>query len=160
MFTETAPPAPAATLFSRKNPFPSRLLVRRKLDGPGSEKETFHYEYSLEESGLVYEVGDSLGVFPANAPELVEETPQPARVHRRRACHRYFRREHFRARRFAARAHHHHAIAAVCPNSSGTNCARPFSSGVLRSESAGEARFLPLGPSRSRFSHRVSRVRK
>lgn len=73
MFTETAPPAPAATLYSRKNPFPSRLLKRRRLDGPGSEKETFHYEYSLEDSGLVYEVGDSLGVFPSNAPELVGE---------------------------------------------------------------------------------------
>ena len=73
MFTETAPPASAATLFSRKNPFPSRLLTRRKLDGPGSEKETFHYEYSLEGSGLTFEVGDSLGVFPANAPDLVEE---------------------------------------------------------------------------------------
>lgn len=73
MFTETAPPAPAATLFSRKNPFPSRLLTRRRLDGPGSEKETFHYEFSLEQSGLVFEVGDSLGVFPSNAPELVEE---------------------------------------------------------------------------------------
>src|SRR5688572_6084793 len=73
MFTETAPPAPAATLFSRKNPFPSRLFARRKLGGAGSEKATFHYEYSLEDSGLVFEVGDSLGVFPANAPELVEE---------------------------------------------------------------------------------------
>src|SRR5688572_20959372 len=73
MFTETAPPAASATLYSRKNPFPSRLLTRRKLDGPGSEKETFHYEYSLEGSGLTFEVGDSLGVFPANAPELVEE---------------------------------------------------------------------------------------
>jgi sulfite reductase (NADPH) flavoprotein alpha-component len=73
MFTETAPPAPSVTVFSRKNPFPSRLLKRRKLDGPGSEKETFHYEYSLEQSGLVFEVGDSLGVFPANAPERAEE---------------------------------------------------------------------------------------
>ena len=73
MFTETAPPASSASVFSRKNPFPSRLLTRRRLDGPGSEKETFHYEYSLEGSGLVFEVGDSLGVFPANAPELVEE---------------------------------------------------------------------------------------
>ena len=73
MLTESAPPAPAATLFSRKNPFPSRLLARRRLDGPGSEKETYHYEYSLEGSGLVFEVGDSLGVFPANPPELVEE---------------------------------------------------------------------------------------
>src|SRR5688572_33138129 len=73
MFTETAPPAASATLYSRKNPFPSRLLTRRKLDGPGSEKETFHYEYSLEGSGLTFEVGDSLGVFPAHAPELAEE---------------------------------------------------------------------------------------
>jgi sulfite reductase (NADPH) flavoprotein alpha-component len=73
MFTETAPPAPSVAAFSRKNPFPSRLLARRKLDAPGSEKETFHYEFSLEQSGLVFEVGDSLGVFPANAPELVDE---------------------------------------------------------------------------------------
>jgi len=73
MFTETAPPAPAATPFSRKNPFPAPLLTRRRLDGPGSEKETFHYEFSLEQSGLVYEPGDSLGVFPTNPPELVDE---------------------------------------------------------------------------------------
>jgi sulfite reductase (NADPH) flavoprotein alpha-component len=73
MFTETAPPASVATPFSRKNPFPAPLLTRRRLDGPGSEKETFHYEFSLQESGLVYEPGDSLGVFPANAPELVDE---------------------------------------------------------------------------------------
>lgn len=73
MFTETAPPASVATPFSRKNPFPSALLTRRRLDGPGSEKETFHYEFSLAESGLVYEPGDSLGVFPTNAPVLVDE---------------------------------------------------------------------------------------
>ena len=74
MFTETAPPAPAAaTPFSRKNPFPSPLLKRLRLDGPGSEKETYHYEFSLEQSGLVFEPGDSLGLFPENAPELVDE---------------------------------------------------------------------------------------
>ncbi|MDP9097997.1 MAG: hypothetical protein M3N48_03265 [Verrucomicrobiota bacterium] len=73
MFTETAPPASVATPFSRKNPFPAPLLNRRRLDGPGSEKETFHYEFSLEQSGLVYAPGDSLGVFPSNPPELVGE---------------------------------------------------------------------------------------
>ena len=73
MFTETAPPAPVATPFSRKNPFSAPLLTRRRLDGPGSEKETFHYEFSLQDSGLIYEPGDSLGVFPANAPALVDE---------------------------------------------------------------------------------------
>ena len=73
MFTETAPPARPAPVFSRKNPFPAPLQARRTLSGPGSEKSTFHYEFSLEESGLVFEVGDSLGIFPANTPELVDE---------------------------------------------------------------------------------------
>jgi sulfite reductase (NADPH) flavoprotein alpha-component len=73
MFTETAPPAPVATPFSRKNPFPAPLLTRRRLDGAGSEKETFHYEFSLQDSGLIFEPGDSLGVFPTNPPALVDE---------------------------------------------------------------------------------------
>ena len=73
MFTETAPPAPVASAHSRKNPFPAPLLKRQKLDGPGSEKESFHYEFSLQQSGLVFDPGDSLGVFPENAPELVGE---------------------------------------------------------------------------------------
>src|SRR5947208_9204348 len=73
MLTETAPPAPTATVFSRKNPFPAPLLRRRRLDGAGSEKETFHYEFSLAQSGLIYEPGDSLGLAPRNAPELVQE---------------------------------------------------------------------------------------
>jgi sulfite reductase (NADPH) flavoprotein alpha-component len=73
MFSETAPPAGSATLFSRKNPFPAPLLTRRNLAGPASEKETFHYEFSLEQSGLIYEPGDSLGVFPTNAAERVDE---------------------------------------------------------------------------------------
>jgi sulfite reductase (NADPH) flavoprotein alpha-component len=73
MLTETAPPTPVATPFSRKNPFPAPLLRRVRLDGPGSEKETFHYEFSLQQSGLIFEPGDSLGVFPKNAIELVDE---------------------------------------------------------------------------------------
>ena len=73
MLTETAPPAPVVTAFSRKNPFPAPLLKRQRLDGPGSEKETFHYEFSLQQSGLIFEPGDSLGVFPRNASELVDE---------------------------------------------------------------------------------------
>ena len=73
MLTETAPPAPVVTAFSRKNPFPAPLLKRQRLDGPGSEKETFHYEFSLQQSGLIFEPGDSLGVFPRNAIELVDE---------------------------------------------------------------------------------------
>ena len=73
MISETVSPPSAATVFSRKNPFPAALLVRRRLDREGSEKQTFHYEFSLEGSGLSYQPGDSLGVFPENAPELVDE---------------------------------------------------------------------------------------
>ncbi|MEY2584413.1 MAG: sulfite reductase flavoprotein alpha-component [Verrucomicrobiota bacterium] len=73
MLTETAPPATTPAPFSRKNPFPAPLLCGRRLDGAGSEKATFHYEFSLAQSGLTFEPGDSLGLFPANAPELVDE---------------------------------------------------------------------------------------
>lgn len=59
--------------FHRQNPFPACLVANRKLNQPGSEKETRHFEISLEGSGLNYEVGDALGVRPANCPVLVEE---------------------------------------------------------------------------------------
>ncbi len=65
----TSPTSP----YSRKNPFPARLIVNKKLTGEGSEKETRHYEFSLSESGLQYEVGDSMGLFPQNNPQLVEQ---------------------------------------------------------------------------------------
>ncbi|MEA3187931.1 MAG: sulfite reductase flavoprotein alpha-component, partial [Chthoniobacter sp.] len=59
--------------FSRKNPFPATLLTNRKLTADSSAKETRHFEISLEGSGLTYEVGDALGVFPTNCPALVED---------------------------------------------------------------------------------------
>ncbi|HEU0011237.1 MAG TPA: sulfite reductase subunit alpha [Verrucomicrobiae bacterium] len=59
--------------YSRSNPFPAPLLSNRRLNAPGSAKETRHFEFSLEGSGLSYEAGDALGVFPTNCPELVRE---------------------------------------------------------------------------------------
>ncbi len=67
----TLAPVPAASLYLRKNPFPAPLLVNRKLTLEGSEKDTRHYEFSLQGSGLAYEVGDSLGVHATNCPDLV-----------------------------------------------------------------------------------------
>ncbi len=58
---------------SKKNPFPAPLLTNRQLNAPGSAKETRHFEFSLEGSDLDYEVGDALGVVPANCPTLVDE---------------------------------------------------------------------------------------
>ena len=56
---------------SKSNPFPAPLLKNVLLNKPGSAKEVRHYELSLQDSGLNYEVGDALGVVPANCPELV-----------------------------------------------------------------------------------------
>ena len=58
--------------YSRKNPFPATLAVNRKLTADGSNKDTRHFEITLSGSGLAYEVGDSLGIFPKNDDELVE----------------------------------------------------------------------------------------
>lgn len=59
--------------FGRQNPFPAPLLEKIQLNGRGSAKETWHLELSLEGSGLTYEPGDSLGIYPQNPPELVRE---------------------------------------------------------------------------------------
>jgi len=65
--------ADPTALYSRKNPFPAKLKTNRKLTAEGSAKDTRHFEIDLAGSGIVYEVGDSLGVFPTNNPALVEE---------------------------------------------------------------------------------------
>ncbi len=64
---------PEETGYSRKRPFPARVLTNRLLNGAGSAKEVRHYEISLEGSGLSYEAGDALGVMPANCPALVSD---------------------------------------------------------------------------------------
>lgn len=63
----------AASEYSRTNPFYAEVLENINLNGRGSNKETRHLELSLEGSGLVYEPGDSLGIYPTNDPTLVEE---------------------------------------------------------------------------------------
>jgi sulfite reductase (NADPH) flavoprotein alpha-component len=61
-----------ASIYSRKNPFPAKLPVSRLLTAAGSGKETLHFEVSLAGSGLSYEVGDSLGIFPTNSAAAVD----------------------------------------------------------------------------------------
>ncbi|OAS89517.1 MULTISPECIES: assimilatory sulfite reductase (NADPH) flavoprotein subunit [Metabacillus] len=58
--------------YSRTNPFRAEVLENLNLNGRGSNKETRHLELSLEGSGLTFEPGDSLGVYPENDPELVQ----------------------------------------------------------------------------------------
>lgn len=59
--------------WSRKNPFPAKLLVNRGLSGPYSANDTRHYELSLADSGLTYQPGDAVGVVESNCLNLVQE---------------------------------------------------------------------------------------
>ncbi|SEC07135.1 NAD(P)H-dependent nitrite reductase flavoprotein subunit [Rhizobiales bacterium GAS191] len=58
---------------SRELPVEAEFLGRRLLNAPGSEKETWHVEFDLAESGIDYEVGDSFGIFPRNDLGLVDQ---------------------------------------------------------------------------------------
>lgn len=60
------------SVYSRTNPFKAEVLENLNLNGRGSNKETRHLELSLEGSGLTFEPGDILGVYPENEPALVD----------------------------------------------------------------------------------------
>ena len=57
--------------YDKNNPFPARLVDRRRLSSAASQKDTRHFSVSLAGSGLTYKCGDSLGVFPTNNPAAV-----------------------------------------------------------------------------------------
>ncbi len=68
---------PLAPAFDRDTPFAAELLANQRLTataGPRhhSDRDTRHIELSLEGSGLHYEPGDALGVWPRNPSALVE----------------------------------------------------------------------------------------
>ncbi|MFC9598931.1 assimilatory sulfite reductase (NADPH) flavoprotein subunit [Peribacillus butanolivorans] len=58
--------------YSRTNPFKAEVMENINLNGRGSNKETHHIELSLEGSGLTFEPGDSLGIYPQNDSILVD----------------------------------------------------------------------------------------
>ena len=66
----------AVTVYSKKNPYMATILEKVKITGRDSDKEVYHLELSLEESGLTYEPGDSLGIYTVNPRSLVEQILQ------------------------------------------------------------------------------------
>ncbi len=60
-------------LYGRKRPFAAEVLVNQKITGGASGKDVRHIELSLEDSGIVYEPGDSLAIVAENPPRLVDE---------------------------------------------------------------------------------------
>ncbi|PWD98057.1 assimilatory sulfite reductase (NADPH) flavoprotein subunit [Marinilabilia rubra] len=57
--------------YSRKYPFEATILEKVRITGRESDKEIYHLEISLEDSGLTYEPGDALGVIAQNPENLV-----------------------------------------------------------------------------------------
>ena len=55
------------------NPFTAEVLENINLNGRGADKETRHVKLALDGSGLSFEPGDSLGIYPHNDPRLVDE---------------------------------------------------------------------------------------
>ncbi|WP_282602902.1 assimilatory sulfite reductase (NADPH) flavoprotein subunit [Paracoccus sp. PARArs4] len=69
-----AAPAPAASQWTKKNPFTAEVNAVQKITGRDSTKDVRHLEVSLEGSGITYQAGDSLGVYFHNDPVEVDET--------------------------------------------------------------------------------------
>ncbi|KAI9058450.1 hypothetical protein FKP32DRAFT_1597543 [Trametes sanguinea] len=55
-----------------KNPYPAPITVARELFAPGSDRNCIHVELNTENSGITYQHGDHVGVWPTNAELEVE----------------------------------------------------------------------------------------
>jgi len=62
--------------YSKKNPYYAKVLEKINLNMTGSNKETYHVELSIEDSGIQFEVGDCVGILPQNNAKLVSELIQ------------------------------------------------------------------------------------
>lgn len=65
------PAAAASASPTREQPFAATLLANQRITTSRS-KDIRHFELSLEDSGLHYEPGDALGVWPRNASAVVD----------------------------------------------------------------------------------------
>ena len=59
--------------FSRHDPVSVPLVTNQLLSAPGAEKEIRQFAFDLQGSGLHYEAGDALGVWPRNCPQRVAD---------------------------------------------------------------------------------------
>lgn len=66
--------------YNKIHPFLAKIKERSLLCKPGSKKCTYHLVLDLHGSGLTYQVGDSLGVYPVNSLSLVQKTLQAAKA--------------------------------------------------------------------------------
>lgn len=70
--TYELPPISEIKKYTRKKPLKTKILTNQKITGRFSEKNIRHIEIDLQDSGLVYSPGDSLGVWFTNNLDLVD----------------------------------------------------------------------------------------
>ncbi|MFD0000710.1 molybdopterin-dependent oxidoreductase [Nocardia sp. NPDC127526] len=63
----------APAMFTRNSPLPAKLVTNDLLSRPGCGKEVRQFGFALPDLEVSYEVGDSLGIRPANCEALVAE---------------------------------------------------------------------------------------
>lgn len=61
----------ATEKYNKEYPFETKLLENFRLNNEGSSKDTRHFNISLKGSGIKYEPGDALYVYPENEDGLV-----------------------------------------------------------------------------------------
>ena len=59
-------------VWTHERPYSAEVLVNQRITASGGSKDVRHIELALGDSGLTYEPGDSLGVWPSNPPALVD----------------------------------------------------------------------------------------
>jgi len=62
------------SLYNKQNPFYGSIKERYSLSKMGSQKNTQHIVIDIRNSGLTYEVGDSVGIFSSHDSALVYKT--------------------------------------------------------------------------------------
>lgn len=67
-------------LYHKLHPFLATIKERYSLSKQGSNKNTKHLVVDLRGSGLIYHVGDSIGVYPRHEPELIDKTLKAMRA--------------------------------------------------------------------------------
>lgn len=70
----------SGSTYTKSNLYPAKIIDKIQLNGKGSSKRTFHFEFSLEGSGLSYHPGDALGVKCRNEHELVDAIIKQAKL--------------------------------------------------------------------------------
>tara|TARA_Y100001954_G_scaffold238561_1_gene306677 strand:- start:1069 stop:2892 length:1824 start_codon:yes stop_codon:yes gene_type:complete len=69
--------------WNKQNPFFAEVSENKLLSGNASNKEIRHYEIELGDSGIDYDVGDTLNVFPLNSKRLVNLILQRLNVNKK-----------------------------------------------------------------------------